>query len=84
MQVGAHATRCSHIKMEVRYMERLSVSRATPDPMGGPGAGRNGQVKVLLHRGRNLGDTLRSPRCFGKLVTMLRREGADAVRRGRP
>jgi hypothetical protein len=25
-----------------------------------------------------------SPRCFGKLVTALRREGADAVRRGRP
>ncbi|WP_138907946.1 transposase [Streptomyces chryseus] len=25
-----------------------------------------------------------SPRCLGKLVTMLRREGADAVRRGRP
>jgi len=25
-----------------------------------------------------------SPRCFGKLVTMLRRDGADAVRRGRP
>lgn len=25
-----------------------------------------------------------SPRCFGKLVTVLRREGADAVRRGRP
>ncbi|MEV8563404.1 transposase [Streptomyces sp. NPDC051917] len=25
-----------------------------------------------------------SPRCFGKLVTALRREGADTVRRGRP
>ncbi|GAA2978448.1 hypothetical protein GCM10020227_53920 [Streptomyces flavovirens] len=25
-----------------------------------------------------------SPRRFSKLVTMLRREGADAVRRGRP
>ncbi|MFI5673044.1 transposase [Streptomyces sp. NPDC051704] len=25
-----------------------------------------------------------SPRCFGKLVAMLRREGADAVRKGRP
>ncbi|AVZ76085.1 IS5/IS1182 family transposase [Streptomyces lunaelactis] len=25
-----------------------------------------------------------SPRCFGKLVTVLRREGADAVRKGRP
>lgn len=25
-----------------------------------------------------------SPRCFSKLVTMLRRDGADAVRRGRP
>ncbi|MFD8205873.1 transposase [Streptomyces sp. NPDC059695] len=25
-----------------------------------------------------------STRCFGKLVTMLRREGADTVRRGRP
>ncbi|WP_097900889.1 transposase [Streptomyces sp. b94] len=25
-----------------------------------------------------------SPRCFGKLVTALRREGADEVRRGRP
>ncbi|UQI45957.1 transposase [Streptomyces sp. HU2014] len=25
-----------------------------------------------------------SPRCFGKLVTVLRREGADQVRRGRP
>ncbi len=25
-----------------------------------------------------------SPRAFGKLVTMLRREGADAVRKGRP
>jgi hypothetical protein len=25
-----------------------------------------------------------SPRCFRKLVTALRREGADAVRRGRP
>jgi hypothetical protein len=25
-----------------------------------------------------------SPRCFGKLVTALRRDGADAVRRGRP
>ncbi|MGQ4434420.1 transposase [Streptomyces sp. SAS_260] len=25
-----------------------------------------------------------SPRCFGKLVTALSREGADAVRRGRP
>lgn len=25
-----------------------------------------------------------SPRCFNKLVTMLRRDGADAVRRGRP
>ncbi|MET9465943.1 transposase [Streptomyces sp. NPDC006544] len=25
-----------------------------------------------------------SPRCFGKLVTLLRREGADAVRKGRP
>ncbi len=25
-----------------------------------------------------------SPRCFDKLVTMLRREGADAARRGRP
>lgn len=25
-----------------------------------------------------------SPRCFSKLVTMLRRGGADAVRRGRP
>lgn len=25
-----------------------------------------------------------SPRCLGKLVTMLRRESADAVRRGRP
>ncbi|MGW7258221.1 transposase [Streptomyces sp. NPDC054834] len=25
-----------------------------------------------------------SPRCLGKLVTALRREGADAVRRGRP
>ena len=25
-----------------------------------------------------------SPRCFGKLLTALRREGADAVRRGRP
>jgi DDE superfamily endonuclease/Helix-turn-helix of DDE superfamily endonuclease len=25
-----------------------------------------------------------SPRCFGKLVTMLRREGADAVRKGGP
>ncbi|WP_329296851.1 transposase [Streptomyces pseudovenezuelae] len=25
-----------------------------------------------------------SPRCFGKLVTALRREGADMVRRGRP
>ncbi|MCI4046460.1 transposase [Streptomyces sp. TRM75563] len=25
-----------------------------------------------------------SPRCFGKLVTALRREGADDVRRGRP
>ncbi|MFF1277007.1 transposase [Streptomyces marokkonensis] len=25
-----------------------------------------------------------SPRCFGKLVTDLRRDGADAVRRGRP
>jgi hypothetical protein len=25
-----------------------------------------------------------SPRCFGKLVTALRREGADAVGRGRP
>ncbi|GAU71251.1 transposase [Streptomyces sp. NBRC 110611] len=25
-----------------------------------------------------------SPPCFGKLVTALRREGADAVRRGRP
>ncbi|MER5778355.1 transposase family protein [Streptomyces sp. NPDC002039] len=25
-----------------------------------------------------------SPRCFGKLVTVLRREGEDAVRRGRP
>ncbi|WP_326570012.1 transposase [Actinacidiphila glaucinigra] len=25
-----------------------------------------------------------SPRCFKKLVTMLRREGADAVRKGRP
>jgi hypothetical protein len=25
-----------------------------------------------------------SPRCFGRLVTALRREGAEAVRRGRP
>lgn len=25
-----------------------------------------------------------SPRCFGKLVTALRREGADTVRRGPP
>ncbi len=25
-----------------------------------------------------------SPRAFGKLVTVLRREGADAVRKGRP
>ncbi|GAA1544295.1 hypothetical protein GCM10009730_61810 [Streptomyces albidochromogenes] len=25
-----------------------------------------------------------SPRCFGKLLTALRREGADTVRRGRP
>lgn len=25
-----------------------------------------------------------SPRCFGKLLTALRREGADEVRRGRP
>jgi hypothetical protein len=25
-----------------------------------------------------------SPRSFGKLTTMLRREGTDAVRRGRP
>ncbi|OSC51786.1 IS5/IS1182 family transposase, partial [Streptomyces sp. 4F] len=25
-----------------------------------------------------------SPRQFGKLVTVLRREGADAVRKGRP
>ncbi|MFE2528024.1 transposase [Streptomyces sp. NPDC059382] len=25
-----------------------------------------------------------SPRCFGKLVTLLRREGADAVRKGQP
>ncbi|AWZ03422.1 MULTISPECIES: transposase [unclassified Streptomyces] len=25
-----------------------------------------------------------SPRCFGKLVTVLRREGTDAVRKGRP
>lgn len=25
-----------------------------------------------------------SPRLFGKLVTVLRREGADTVRRGRP
>ncbi|MFE5558101.1 transposase [Streptomyces sp. NPDC056544] len=25
-----------------------------------------------------------SPRCFGKLVTVLRREGADSVRKGRP
>ncbi|MFT9788150.1 transposase [Streptomyces rhizosphaericola] len=25
-----------------------------------------------------------SPRCFGKLVAVLRREGADAVRKGRP
>jgi hypothetical protein len=25
-----------------------------------------------------------SPRCFGKLVTVLRREGADAIRKGRP
>jgi hypothetical protein len=25
-----------------------------------------------------------SARCFGKLVTALRREGADTVRRGRP
>ncbi len=25
-----------------------------------------------------------SPRQFGKLVTVLRREGADVVRRGRP
>ncbi|MGP4008422.1 transposase family protein [Streptomyces sp. 4N124] len=25
-----------------------------------------------------------SPRCFGRLVAALRREGADAVRRGRP
>ncbi|CCH32116.1 Transposase [Saccharothrix espanaensis DSM 44229] len=25
-----------------------------------------------------------SPRCFGKLGTVLRREGADAVRKDRP
>lgn len=25
-----------------------------------------------------------SPRCFGKLVTAMRREGADVARRGRP
>lgn len=28
--------------------------------------------------------TGQSPRCFGKLSTALRREGADEVRRGRP